>query len=69
MIPASEMWNQYVEGNVTEDSLTVWSIDMFVHHRDKLEEKEPDDLSDEKIDSIYSHFATAGRSRKLGLIL
>lgn len=69
MIPAVELWGQYIEGNVTEDNLTFWSIEMFKNHKKKLEEKDPDDLNDEKIDQIYKGFASSAKCKKLGLIL
>jgi len=53
MIPAREMWKQYELGNVTENKTVLDSIDMFENHRKRLEMKEDDDLSDDKINQIY----------------
>lgn len=53
MIPDRAMWAQYKKGNVTESETVAWSIQQFQHNRRMLEEKEPDDLSDEQIDQIY----------------
>jgi len=69
MIPAIEMWDQYKDGNVTEHEITAWSIAMFKANKAKLEEKEPDDLSDEEIEKIYRGMAIDHKSKKLGLIL
>jgi hypothetical protein len=53
MIPAREMWPQYKTGLVTEQSVVEKSIYDFEYNREELEKKEPDDLSDEAIRSIY----------------
>jgi len=52
LIPPREMWPQYQLGKVTENEIVLWSIDMFENHRKKLEEKDPEDLSEEKAKSI-----------------
>lgn len=69
MIPSVEMWGQYEQGNVTEHEITRWSIQNYKTNRGALEEREPDDLSDETIDSIYRNIASAMKSKRLGLIL
>lgn len=53
MIPAREMWAQYKKGNVTQNETVSQSIEDFQFDRGKLEAKEDDDLSDDKIDAIY----------------
>ena len=53
MIPARELWEQYRKGNLTEHKIIVESLHDFLHNKAKLEEKEPDDLPDFKIDDIY----------------
>jgi hypothetical protein len=53
MIPDRALWGQYKKGNVTENETVTQSIEDFQFNRKKLEAKEDDDLSDEKIDSIY----------------
>ncbi len=54
MIPAREMWDQYKRGNITENETVLQSIRDFQNNRLALEAKEPDDLSDEQIDAIYT---------------
>lgn len=57
MIPPREMWPQYVKGNITENETVIWSVDQFSNNRKKLEEKDPEDLSDEKCKWIYRTIA------------
>jgi len=63
MIPAKELWDQYHKGLVTENRTVVESIDNFMYHREKLEAKEEDDLSDEKIDYIYKQISLSAKPR------
>lgn len=58
MIPAREMWGQYIQGNVTESQIVSESINKFRHHKKSLSVKESDDLEDSQIDSIYKEIAT-----------
>jgi hypothetical protein len=53
IIPARELWGQYGEGKITENSLVYESIFNFLNCKEKLEEPEKDDLSDEQIRAIY----------------
>lgn len=57
LIPPREMWTQYEKGKVTENELVVWSIQQFQVNREKLEEKDPEDLSDEMCKNIYKAIA------------
>lgn len=57
MIPDRNMWDQYEEGKVTANKMICDSIRDFQFDREKLERKEDDDLSDEKIDQIYKDLA------------
>ena len=54
MIPAEELWKQYIKGNLTENSLIIESIHDFKNNRQKLDKEEEDDLSDDIIYSIYA---------------
>lgn len=65
MIPAREMWDQYKEGNVTESKIILESIDNFINHREKLDAKENDDLTDGQIDAIYRELSTECSYNKL----
>jgi hypothetical protein len=68
MIPAVELWDQYKQGNVTEDEITSWSIHQYKTNRNQLETREEDDLSDAQIDSIYREIKTEAQWKKSGLI-
>jgi Fe-S cluster biosynthesis and repair protein YggX len=65
MIPDRAMWSQYQKGNLTENKTVCDSIDAFEHHRKKLEEREHDDLPDEKIDQIYKAISREMKQKKL----
>ena len=54
MIPARELWDEFKRGNMTENETVLQSIRDFQNNRLALEAKEPDDLSDEQINAIYS---------------
>ena len=57
MLPAREMWDSYKKGKLTENETIFNSIYDFENNREKLEEPDPEDLSDEKIDAIYREIA------------
>ena len=65
MIPAREMWSQFEKGKLTENQLIIESIYDFQFHREKLEKPEDDDLSDQKIDAIYTELSTQMSGKKL----
>ncbi len=64
MIPAREIWAQFKYGKLCQNKTVVDSIHDFEHDRKKLEQKEPDDLSDEAIDAIYAEIGRSAKSRK-----
>lgn len=64
MIPDEVLWKQYEKGNVTDNETIRQSIHSFVHERDKLAQKEPDDLLDWQIDNIYRELSKAAQQRK-----
>ena len=61
LIPSPELWDQYTKGKMTENNTVSESIELFKTNKNKLEEKEDDDLSDEKIDAIYKELSTHAR--------
>ncbi len=65
MIPARELWNQYVKGNVTENQTCYNSIQDFLKRREILDEPEKDDLNDEQINQIYKDLATDAKYKKM----
>jgi len=65
IIPERELFGQYEKGNMTESDVVSNSIYLFENDRAKLEEKEPDDLSDEAIDRIYKSLSVTAKPTKL----
>jgi hypothetical protein len=63
MIPDRIMWKQYQLGNITENKVILESIHKFEHARTALEEKDPDDLSDERVDQIYREIGQQARQK------
>jgi hypothetical protein len=57
MIPARELWDSFAKGKITENKTISESIWDFQNHREKLEQKEEDDLSDEQINKIYEEIS------------
>lgn len=53
IIPPAELWGQYKEGKMTESDIVQWSIDQYINNKKELEEREADDLSDDRIAQIY----------------
>jgi len=47
-IPPYEMWDQYKTGNVTENEFANYCIAVFKSNKAKLEERDPEDLPEEK---------------------
>lgn len=64
MLPARELWGQYIKGNVTASQIVVDSIHAFQHNREELERKEDDDLRDDQIDAIYRHLSMTAKGHK-----
>ena len=57
MIPAEELWGQFMKGKITENKLIFDSITSFINNKKSLEEKEIDDLPDFQIEEIYKQIA------------
>jgi hypothetical protein len=64
MIPARELWGQYGNGLITENKTVSESIHDFQFHRNKLEQKEDDDMSDEQVNAIYKEVSVYARQKK-----
>jgi hypothetical protein len=65
LIPSSEMWAQYQPGKVTEDNITMWSINQFKYHPDDLAQPHPDDLSEERAKQVFSEVHAWKRFKKI----
>jgi hypothetical protein len=63
MIPDRAMWAQYQIGNVTENRTVLDSIHDFQFNRQRLEEKENDDLPDESINRIYKEICLEAKRK------
>src|SRR5690242_17624469 len=48
MIPATEMWDQYKKGNLTQHQIVVESIDEYRNHRQRMGSPEKDDMSEKQ---------------------
>ena len=53
MIPDNSMWSNYLKGQMNENKIVFDSIMDYINNKAKLEEKEEDDPSDERIREIY----------------
>jgi hypothetical protein len=67
MIPDRALWHQYNRGNLTESQIVFESIDAFRNNKEKLEMKEDDDLSDERINAIYREISANAKKPKLAI--
>lgn len=52
ILPPHEMWDQYKAGNVTEDNLSLWSINQFKADKSVLEKAHPEDMPEEQCSLI-----------------
>lgn len=64
MIPARELWDQFLKDKMTGNTSVMDSINDFLNNRHLLEEKEKDDLTDAQIDAIYKEISKKARQIK-----
>lgn len=64
MIPPRELWGQYAKGKLTENKTISESLHDFQCNRNKLEEKESDDLSEEQMEKVYREVAIEAIKRR-----
>jgi hypothetical protein len=64
MIPTPELWDQYIKGKMTENKTVSESIERFKTNKNKLEEKEDDDMTDEQINDIYREISLNAQKSK-----
>lgn len=64
MIPARELWGQYDKGLMLENRTVCDSLHDFQFNKKKLEEKEPDDMTDEQVDAIYRELSFNARQQQ-----
>ncbi len=69
MLPAPELWEQYDKGLMTENKTVSESIYNYRNNKALLEAKEPDDLPDWAIDSIYKDIARNMKKNENGKLL
>jgi hypothetical protein len=65
MIPAREMWDQYQKGKLTQNETICQSIHDFQHNRERLETRDPEDLSDAEIAAVYQEMKLSMQYRKI----
>lgn len=65
MIPARELWDQYIKGNMLENETVVESIHNFQFNRELMEAKEEDDLQDWQIDDIYRQMSMEAKGKNI----
>lgn len=64
MIPARELWGQYRKGLMTENKTVSESIHDFQFNKNKLEEREEDDMTDEQVDAVYKELSYNAKKEK-----
>lgn len=64
MIPAPEMWKNFQSDQLTANETILKSINDFRYNREKLEEREADDLTDAQIDEIYRDISLNAQFRQ-----
>ena len=64
MIPSRELWEQFQQGKMLENQTVLESIDNFINHREQLEQKESDDLTDAQVDDIYKSLSLDAKYKK-----
>lgn len=66
MIPARELWGQYSKNLLTGNKTVSDSIHDFQFNRNKLEERDDDDMTEEQIDAVYKEVSfNAKRSKNM----
>ncbi len=65
LLPPRELWNQYRQGNITEDNEVLWSINEFETNRKNMGKPAHDDLTDAKIKTIYKQIVSNKENVKL----
>lgn len=64
LLPPRELWNQYRQGNITEDNTVLWSINEFETNRKHMSKAAHDDLTDTKIKIIYKQIVQNKETRE-----
>jgi hypothetical protein len=64
MIPARELWGQYAKNLLTANKTVSDSIHDFQFNRNKLEEREDDDMTDERVDAVYKELSSHAKRTK-----
>lgn len=65
LLPPRELWPQYAKGKVTENEIVLWSIDMFINDRFRLEAKDTEDLPDERCKHILQELIACKRQNRM----
>lgn len=65
MIPKKELWPQYQKGKMTQNETVCNSIRDFLYNREKLEQADKDDPSDEEVSAIYVALSQDAKRNKM----
>lgn len=64
MIPAPELWDQFTKGKMTQNKTVCESIELFKSDKNRLEEKEDDDLTEKQVDAVYREISANAQAEK-----
>ena len=64
MIPEREVWDQFTKGQMCENNLVSESIFLFMNDKKKLEDDEPDDISDAQAAGIAKEIGINANKRR-----
>jgi hypothetical protein len=65
MIPDNVMWDNFTKGKLIENDLIAWSINEFTNHRERLDQPEKDDYTEDKINMIYKELSILANEKKM----
>jgi hypothetical protein len=68
MLPAKELWDQYLKGNMLQNEMVVQSINMFKTDFATMSLPEEDDLPDARVNDIYANIASTYGGKKFQMI-
>jgi len=64
LLPSEDTWGQNKKGNVAENELVEWSINMYKYKKKELEEPHPDDLPEARMKTIYHEVVSSIKTKK-----
>lgn len=64
LLPKVELWGQFTQGLICENKTVSDSIDAFINNKNKLEQPEADDVTEEQAKTIYGEIARNVKAKK-----